>query len=161
MIKFPIARVDILHFSDRALWSSLCRVVCCSNAAIVSEPNTKMHRAFVLVVALYSMQQTQVCHGDKNPATGLPQFAKAKYFGSNTDGATRLVDPLARELRIEVAKQEILRKLGMTKRPPKMNNLLANIPKPVFDGEISSLFSNGDDEEPSKTTQVVIPADEG
>ena len=121
-----------------------------------------MHLNFALVFTLFSMHQSDFCFGDKVPATNLPQFVEAKYSSDGiADRTARLLDPLARELRIEAAKQEILRKLGMTKRPPKMNNLRANIPKPVFDGELGSMFLNGDDEEPTKTTQVVIPATEG
>ncbi len=70
-----------------------------------------------------------------------------------------LQDASVGALRIELAKNEILHKLGMTKRPPKMHELKANIPKPVFDGEISSLFS--DQTHPARTTQIVVPSEIG
>eukprot|EP00794_Sanderia_malayensis_P008048 gene8048-8911_t len=66
----------------------------------------------------------------------------------------------SRAIRIEMAKNEILKKLGMKSRPPQMHNLKANIPKPVFDGEISSLFSDEKDKS-TKVVAAVIPADTG
>ena len=121
-----------------------------------------MHLIIALVFTLFSVHQCDFCFGDKIPETNPQQSVEAKLTSNgNTDEAARLLDPLAREFRIEAAKQEILRKLGMTERPPKMNKLRANIPKPVFDGELGSMFLNGDEEEPTKTTQIVIPASEG
>ena len=107
------------------------------------------------------MYQLQLCLGKESPPTILPHFVKAKFIERSTEGSSRSINIFARLLRIEVAKQEILRKLGMKKRPPKMNNLMSTIPKPVFDGEIGSMYSKSEDEEPTKTTQVVIPAEQG
>lgn len=102
----------------------------------------------------------ELSSGDESPTTGLPQIVEAKELTDNFDGTAKLKDhSSSRQFRIAVAKKEILRKLGMTKRPPRMDILKANIPKPVFDGEISSLFSHR--EEPTKSTQVVISAEEG
>jgi len=120
-----------------------------------------MHGTIVLVVSLWSLHQLLLCQGKESLPTILPYLVKAKYIRGNADGSSRSINTFARMLRIEVAKQEILRKLGMKKRPPKMSNLLSTIPKPVFDGEIGSMYSNSEDEEPTKTTQVVIPAEEG
>ena len=116
-----------------------------------------MYQCSIAIFLAYCfVYQPRLCLGDEKDST----TAKQILAPDNAERLTRLFDPLSREYRIEVAKKEILRKLGMTKRPPKMENLRANIPKPVFDGEISSLFANEDDE-PTKTTQVVIPAEEG
>ena len=121
----------------------------------------RMHCTIVLVVSLWSMYQLQLCLGKESPPTILPHFVKAKFIERSAEGSSRSINIYARMLRIEVAKQEILRKLGMKKRPPKMNNLMSTIPKPVFDGEIGSMYSKSEDEEPTKTTQVVIPAEQG
>lgn len=99
------------------------------------------------------------CYGIGIPSTVSPEIVKGKEKRNVSDGTAWLFDPYSRENMIAVAKREILHRLGMTKRPPRMHNLRASVPKPVSDGEISSLFSA--EEEPMKTTQVVISAEEG
>ena len=96
---------------------------------------------------------------NENVATAIPDVIEAQSAEDRNIGVSQFLDPYSRVYRIALAKNEILRGLGMKTRPPKMDDLRANIPKPVFDGEISSLFSSS--LEPEKTTQIVIPAEEG
>ena len=95
----------------------------------------------------------------ENAATAVPDVIEVQTAEDGNIGVSQFLDPYSRLYRIALAKSEILRGLGMKTRPPKMDDLRANIPKPVFDGEISSLFSSS--LEPEKTTQIVIPAEEG
>ena len=116
--------------------------------------------SLVVLLTNYGDRQSVWCTKEEGElTTGSPLIVEANVADKIDDGATYLIDPFSRKFRIEIAKKEILRKLGMAKRPPHMDDLRANIPKPVFDGEISALFSTAG--EPTKTTQIVIPAEEG
>ena len=68
--------------------------------------------------------------------------------------------------RLEMVKQKILKELRMDKRPPRMDTKRNSIPKPVFNGLLDSMKETVKDQEDEddyfgKTTEIVIPAEEG
>ena len=68
--------------------------------------------------------------------------------------------------RLEMVKQKILKELLMDKRPPRMDTKRNSIPKPVFNGLLDSMKETVKDQEDEddyfgKTTEIVIPAEEG